>query len=150
MICKICQFDSVRVVGRVEGYQRGHRFDVQECGVCGTSVADPCCGDPDLYDAIYKNVENVPGYSRYFELAEEILDVPNPLDHISAREDCYYAITKVLRESVTDKSRTKLCEVGCGQGYLTYALTRAGFDCTGVDISENAVQRARQRYGDHY
>jgi SAM-dependent methyltransferase len=150
MICRICQYDTVRIVGQVEGYQRGHRFDVLECAVCGTSVANPCRGDPDLYDAIYRNVENVPGYSRYFQLAAELLEVPDPLEYIAAREDCYYAITKVLRETVADKSQTKLCEVGCGQGYLTYALTRAGFDCTGVDISENAIQRARQRYGDHY
>src|SRR5271168_5078477 len=108
MICKICQFDSVRIVGQVEGYRRGSFFAVLECAVCGTSMADPCRGDPDLYDAIYRNVEDVPGYSRYFQLAEELLDAPDPLDYIASKEDCYYAIARVLRERVADKSRTKL------------------------------------------
>jgi SAM-dependent methyltransferase len=43
-----------------------------------------------------------------------------------------------------------IVEVGSGYGYLTYSLSRAGFDVKGVDISESAVKAAKARFGDLY
>jgi SAM-dependent methyltransferase len=92
----------------------------------------------------------VPGYARYHTLANRLVHARDPLDYISNAEDCYYGIIETLRERVVKKAETKICEVGCGQGYLTYALVRGGFNCTGVDISKNAVALAKQRFGDNY
>ena len=37
-----------------------------------------------------------------------------------------------------------------GLGYLTAALNSAGYDVTGLDISAEAVAKARSRFGPHY
>lgn len=34
-----------------------------------------------------------------------------------------------------------------GYGYLTYALSKNGFDVTGIDISENAIKSAKENFG---
>ena len=41
-------------------------------------------------------------------------------------------------------------EVGSGFGYLTYALRKSYHDCTGIDISKNAVEKARHDFGEFY
>ncbi len=37
------------------------------------------------------------------------------------------------------------CDVGCGNGYFTRALFRAGYDMTGVDISPEMLNEAKRR-----
>ena len=44
----------------------------------------------------------------------------------------------------------RILEVGSGLGYLTAALNAAGYDVTGLDISTEAVAKARSRFGPHY
>lgn len=149
-LCTICNAVELTELGEIQGYRARKKFIVLECGSCKTSVVDPCVSDDRLYDAIYKNVALVPGYSRYHTLAGELLRTSNPLKRIANSEDSYYAVVKTLKERVQDKSRTKICEVGCGQGYLTYSLVKSGFDCSGVDISATAVELARKRYGNYY
>jgi SAM-dependent methyltransferase len=38
-------------------------------------------------------------------------------------------------------------DLGCGEGYLTYALRSAGYRCVGIDLSQTVVDRARKRFG---
>jgi SAM-dependent methyltransferase len=51
------------------------------------------------------------------------------------------------RRAIVDFGRQvgaqSLLEVGCGLGYFTDELARAGFDVTGMDASEVAIDRAR-------
>jgi SAM-dependent methyltransferase len=150
MNCKICHSDAVSRVGSIQGYRKGTYFAVFECQVCESSTVDPCESDDKLYEAIYENVARVPGYSRYHLLAQELHHVRDPLTYIANTEECYWAIIKTLSEKVSDKSQSRICEVGCGQGYLTYSLVRAGFNSTGVDISAKAIALARTHYGNHY
>jgi SAM-dependent methyltransferase len=42
----------------------------------------------------------------------------------------------------------RVLDVGCGAGYLTYCLKKAGFDPIGVDLSPSAIQFAVNRYPD--
>jgi SAM-dependent methyltransferase len=35
-------------------------------------------------------------------------------------------------------------------GYLTYALSKAGFDATGLDLSDGAIAQAKRRFGDRF
>jgi SAM-dependent methyltransferase len=137
-------------LGTIEGYRSKSYFNVFECANCGTSRVDPSVADEKIYDTIYENPKKVPGYARYHSLANQILRVRDPLSYIAGVEESYYAVSKKLQENVTDKRATPIVEVGCGQGYLTYALVRAGFDAVGVDISKTTVALARKRYGDYY
>ncbi len=59
-------------------------------------------------------------------------------------------MTEVLRTDFARQDRPAICEVGCGQGYFTFALRQAGFSATGVDHSREAIESATRRYGDFY
>jgi SAM-dependent methyltransferase len=50
---------------------------------------------------------------------------------------------------VPDKT-VKIIEVGSGLGYLTYAIAKRGYAIHGMDISEQAVHNAADRFGDLY
>jgi 2-polyprenyl-3-methyl-5-hydroxy-6-metoxy-1,4-benzoquinol methylase len=149
-ICKICNTDSVANIGKINGYRLGTEFDILECKNCKTSYTNPCFSDEKIYDSIYKNITKVPGYSRYFYLAKNILNQRNPIKFIMNVDDCYYGIAKFIIDRVKNKSKSLIYEVGCGQGYLTYALVMAGYKSIGIDISSEAIKLARSRYGDHY
>jgi len=42
----------------------------------------------------------------------------------------------------------KILDVGCGNGKTSYALIEAGYDVTGIDISEAAADSCKRMYGD--
>src|SRR6185369_4008550 len=101
-----------------------------------------------IYEAIYSNVARVSGYSRYYELASSIKGKRDPLRYILNVEDCYHGVVQCL---LAERSRvSRVVEIGCGQGYLTYALSRHGFDAVGLDISREAIALAERRFGTHY
>lgn len=150
-ICNICNSPSVSFLERIEGYRVNTYFDVMTCSACNSSFAFPCLADEKIYEAIYKNVEMVPGYSRYYQCARQILNEKDPLNYLANLDDCYWGIIEtVLAESKIKKDNSLVLEIGCGQGYLTYALVRAGFNAVGLDVSESAVALARERYGEYY
>ena len=39
---------------------------------------------------------------------------------------------------------TKILEIGCGMGELMIGLANAGFNCTGLDVSEVRIERLRK------
>lgn len=41
-------------------------------------------------------------------------------------------------------------DIACGEGYGTDALGRVARSCTGVDRDEGTIDRAREKYGDHF
>jgi SAM-dependent methyltransferase len=146
--CKICGSPSIRSLGEIEGYRADTFFEVMECSVCGTNFASPAEPDEKIYEAIYKNVATVPGYSRYLRYARQVVKEKDPLHYLMNCEDCYWGITQtLLAETRGRRSENLIWEIGCGQGYLTYALVRAGFNAIGMDLSETAVASARRRYG---
>lgn len=42
----------------------------------------------------------------------------------------------------------RVLEIGCGFGHLSAELSALGFDAIGVDISETAISKARQKYSE--
>lgn len=40
------------------------------------------------------------------------------------------------------KKNAKVCDLGCGDGYGSYKLAEAGYEVTGVDVSEEMLERA--------
>ena len=61
---------------------------------------------------------------------------------------------KVLLEAIPDISnrRVKLLDLGCGLGFLYGYITShdLNIDYTGIDISPELVESAREHYGDHF
>ncbi len=54
---------------------------------------------------------------------------------------------KILKNapSVSDSERLKVLDCGCGPGFFSILLSRAGCDVTGIDGSEEMLQKARSK-----
>ncbi len=55
-------------------------------------------------------------------------------------------LTDVLERHVAPFAGKSLLDAGCGVGHFTEMVRTLGFDATGTDFCDEAVQRARRRY----
>lgn len=63
------------------------------------------------------------------------------VDHAKAKTfEAFFQLIPLPREG------KRLLEVGCGTGEATAVAARMGFNATGIDLSETAVERARERF----
>jgi SAM-dependent methyltransferase len=143
--CTICGAALVHA-SVVPGYQEPLRYSILDCTTCHTMVAAPTRTDPGVYDAIYAVPGGPPGYDRNFQYARRVTHRKDPLGYLASRQDAFWGVRRAL-ESVGAK---RVLEVGCGLGYLTYALRRAGYDAVGIDFSSEAIAKAPRSYGDFY
>ncbi len=54
---------------------------------------------------------------------------------------------KIIFELNKIESLKDICDLGCGNGYLTHRLTAAGFNAFGIDASPSGISAAREHYG---
>jgi 2-polyprenyl-3-methyl-5-hydroxy-6-metoxy-1,4-benzoquinol methylase len=146
--CPLCGARAVRVFAGHPGYREPMRYDIYGCEACDTRFADPLATDDGIYDLVYRNIEHVRGYARYARYARTVRHRADPLAYLAEEEDSYWAIADFLTTLPTDAG--PMLEVGSGLGYLTYAISRRGYDVRGLDISHVAVADARRRFGDLY
>jgi SAM-dependent methyltransferase len=147
--CPVCSGKAKIVQKDYPGYQEPTTYDIFHCDNCDTSFSNPLEINCDLYDLIYSKPDDIVGYERYSKYAQEVLRQKQPLEYLSKSEETYWSIKSYLERKNTSPN-TRILEVGCGLGYLTYSLIKAGFNATGLDISINAVEQATARYGDHF
>jgi len=144
--CPLCLAPGWQACGSMQGYRQNQQYQLCECRLCGVVAADPRKADDTVYADIYAQPERIPGYARYTHYARDILNVADPLDYLIDQEAGYWALVEGLRRRLPGRDASIL-EVGCGMGYLTYALTRAGYRrVLGIDLSPAAVAAARLRY----
>ena len=146
--CIICNHPANLKFENLAGYQEGKMFTIYHCSSCDTSFAWPHVINNNIYDNIYSQANIVPGYNRYTLYANEITSQKNPLDYLANKEAVYFSIKEILENGVGRGAR--ILEVGAGLGYLTYAIRRQGFNIVGLDISCDAVEQAKIRFGDYY
>ena len=146
--CHLCSKEAALKFQGHMGYQNTQKYDIYHCENCYTAFALPLTIDENIYNHIYSQIEKVPGYERYYRYANEVLLQKDPLEYLSQSEDVYWSIQDYFNKR-KDK-RIKVLEVGCGFGYLTYALQKSGYDVLGLDISHVAVSQSKERYGDFY
>jgi SAM-dependent methyltransferase len=146
-VCTLCGAPARLEQDDLPGYRAGTRFAIYCCTGCGSSFAQPMTVDEKLYEDIYRNAAHILAYSRYVELSERIMGAPDPLHYLGEQEDDYWGVAQILRAHPNWK---RVLEIGSGFGYLTYALSRAGYEARGIDLSEQAVASARSRFGDLY
>ena len=145
--CPICgAVPELRRAG-YPGYRAPDAYNIYACHDCDLQFAWPFVAGGDIYEGIYRDPDIVPGYSRYAAYARAIERSDAPLDVLAEAEAMYWFVREALKARATG---AEVIEVGSGYGYLTHALRRAGYAARGVDISENAVRAARQRFGDYY
>ncbi|MBW3003800.1 methyltransferase domain-containing protein, partial [Candidatus Woesearchaeota archaeon] len=51
---------------------------------------------------------------------------------------------KEIVEVVSKVKPCKALDIGCGEGFFSIYLAKQGFDVTGIDYSEVAVERAKE------
>lgn len=147
--CPLCNGIAMLTYKDMLGYMEGSLFDIYECSVCDASFASPFLSNELIYNYIYDQVDSIPGYTRYGRFAELVLKVKSPLDVLANLENAYWAVRESLKD-VVDKKSVSVLEIGSGLGYLTYSLNRAGYKTTGLDLSREAVKKAKERYGEFY
>ena len=65
------------------------------------------------------------------------------------RGEAGFALSRrILEELAACSAGERICELGCGNGYLAGLLTDAGFQVTGVDASKTGIAIARKTHGD--
>lgn len=151
MNCLVCNNPNAELAFKnYPGYINETYYDIFNCHVCDTSFMDISNYDKDIYEKIYEitknNPESILGYDRYSRYASKIKSSKNPLRYLMENEDTYFAIFSFLK----NKPTLKILEIGCGLGYLTYALKKSGNDVTGIDISQEAINFAKDNFGDFF
>ncbi len=71
--------------------------------------------------------------------------IEDPWHMDAARERFRFAETNRVIESRLGNRFGRLLEVGCGEGHQTEHLARLADDVMGIDVSANAIERARRR-----
>jgi SAM-dependent methyltransferase len=132
------------------GYQKSQFFQIYTCPFCKTSFSTPRVDASYIYDNIYLNGKNVPGYRRYWKYIQLASSSKKPLDKLSEVEETYWSVKTALSNHIKDKKSAKILEIGSGLGYLTYSLYREGYDVLGIDLSKAAVSQAEKSFGNHY
>lgn len=147
--CPICQAQPTRTAEHAIGFQEGLTYDLYECNSCKASYATPLSVDDSIYNLIYKNANNITGYSRYNELSQLVLIQKDPMRFLSDSSDICWSINSHFYSGAI-KTSHKVLEVGSGLGYRTYSLVKMGYNVKGVDISQEAVDKATKLYGNHF
>jgi SAM-dependent methyltransferase len=126
----------------------GQVFGIFQCASCGTAAAWPRTVPEGLYEVIYAQAARIPGYARYEAYATLVSESATPLATLADREDMYWGVAAALQGLGGPGTVKRILDVGCGLGYLTFALSRAGYEAHGLDASHKAIAGARARFGD--
>ena len=78
------------------------------------------------------------------EFCEQLKDSVSPWVDVSVRGFPY---AKVMEYFTNRERNLDVLDVGCGWGYLAYALNALGFKTTGIDITSEGVEFAKRTYG---
>lgn len=148
--CLLCGATAELMNEMFPGYQEPVTFGICHCPTCNTSFSIPRVDTTAIYNLIYSKGSEVIGYNRYWRFKNIVKTHPNPILFLYEAEEAYWSTITALNNIVTNKKNTKILEVGCGLGYLTYSLNQAGYDVTGLDISQEAVNEANRSLGNHY
>jgi SAM-dependent methyltransferase len=147
--CPLCSAPATVLNLAHPGYQAGDHFTIAECAHCDAQFAWPLQPGTSIYRQLYLHAGTVPGYSRYAWYASQVAARSRPLEWLAAQEEMYAFVAAELGRR--GPARTgRVVEVGSGLGYLTYALHAAGYRVRGLELSPDAVEAARARFGDHY
>jgi SAM-dependent methyltransferase len=148
--CIVCGGIALLRARAFGGFQEPMQFDVFHCTRCFAAFCDPLEVVEEIYDRIYEDPASIPGYDRYLRYEREVTREKSPLRYLADSEDIYWGIAQLLPAIEGASGSVRVLDVGCGLGYLTFALKSAGYEAVGVDLSDKAVATARQHFGGDY
>lgn len=133
-----------------KGYKEPNVFKIFHCANCDTSFSLPRVMPDEIYELIYKNAKEIRGYCRYTVYQDKVLNESNPLRYLVDSEPNYWGVVFALERILKINKTARILEIGSGLGYLTYALRKDGYDIQGLDISNEAVNAAKEKFGNFY
>jgi SAM-dependent methyltransferase len=145
--CRVCESRNVVLAGRVE-YLAGFPCDIVDCRDCGcrTSVND---------QPVHAGLHAVPAisyYASYRDLLSQCRRLFAAGDRagidVLLRQNRKYAFVLDRLNALPGEAR--ILEWGCSRGYLAAASLAAGRSVLGVDVATDAVNAAREAFGDHF
>jgi 2-polyprenyl-3-methyl-5-hydroxy-6-metoxy-1,4-benzoquinol methylase len=148
--CLLCGETTKLLEQDYPGYQEPETFRIYYCPCCNTSFSLPRVETKHIYERIYQNADKLPGYDRYWKYMNMVKNNANPLQYLAESEEMYWSVRNALLKISKPKDTLNIIEVGCGLGYLTYALIKGGYNAIGLDISQNAIDEAIKNFGNHY
>ncbi|HOV11471.1 MAG TPA: class I SAM-dependent methyltransferase [Bacteroidales bacterium] len=146
--CPICSKSVEIIYKNHPSYIKNKFYDILFCNYCNTSFADAIICNRNIYNEIYEKSDGLDGYERYNQYAKSIISKKKPLNYLAAQEDVYFFVAHSLKRFA--KKKVKILEIGCGLGYLTYALNKEGFSATGIDVSHSAIKMAIEKFGAYF
>jgi SAM-dependent methyltransferase len=126
--CPTCGLES-----RPDGHKLGG-YCIYVCQRCTLRFAPEAFGVPLSYDEVY-------GHGSYPDQAVEVMRRGEADGMDASRMDTYIPFFRNLHLS---KGRNSILDVGCGGGRFCRAAAKRGWKTLGIDVSEVAIQSARE------
>ncbi len=148
MKCPLCHNPAMVKYNNHPSYIKNQFYEIIYCNNCNTSFVNTGKINEDIYNQIYNNPLQMPGYDRYAKLTDQIIKQTDPLKYLMNHSIEYSFIINEIKKSYNKGDR--ILEVGCGYGYLTWALNISGFETVGTDIADNAIDKATFIFGNYF
>ena len=145
--CRVCGSADVGIAGVVE-YLAGYAWTVYDCDVCGCRFTRH---DERVYNLLHKSGA-ISYYADYRDLGTQCRTLFKQQDKEALRNVlCRTPKYRFIIEHATGEGESsRFLEVGCSRGYLTSYFVLKGQSVLGVDVAAEAVESAREAFGDHF
>ncbi|MCB2092606.1 MAG: class I SAM-dependent methyltransferase [Alphaproteobacteria bacterium] len=117
-----------------------------ECEDCGCRF---CQYDMGIHTKLHSIESGYSVHNHYLEASFELFKENNTSGlkkHLSKSHKNKFIIDKIL----SLPTNIKIMETGCSKGYLTSYFIALGYDIIGTDISNDALNAAKSKFGDHF
>ena len=155
--CEVCGSSEHRFL--FEGWDRVFgihgRFNVVQCKVCGLIFINPQ-PDPEMLKAYYPDVyytSNPSHYREYSWLRRKVLEAyfgykPSPRlpqGLLLCKKVFLFPFRMRYGHAIPFVEGGKILDIGCGNGTELYKLKAMGWEAHGVEIDDQASERARAK-----
>lgn len=121
MACPVCGAEGAAKVGEKDGHV------IVACRSCGLRYVDPMPSDQEIADY----------YAKYWVNEKNIVNGPRKVRRLTR------ILRPVLRRVETGG---RFLDIGCNTGFACEAARELGFEATGIDVSGDAVEKAKEMY----
>lgn len=139
MICEICGGSSFKKTPFFYDWN-GKKFDLVKCKSCGLITQDPKPNDAEL-ESLYSG--------DYFESgAHGLNQIDESYEQHRDKISAEHWKQRIQEYILNYKSDTKnIFEIGFAMGHLLVAAKDMGITVSGIEFSDAAIQKAREKFG---
>lgn len=101
--------------------------------------SSPLPTEPDKYDLAYRWGWEEGGLQELIRLCYKTPDLPENARRYAASDEFGAALGEIRAAGFPPSSRSRVLDLGCGNGAATWALARAGYRTTGIDSSHGSL-----------